>query len=96
MVIHPSHIPLVNEIFSPSEDQISDAQQLLAAMEAAIERLKALPAAKGFDVVHFPGERGGHLERERRLNGVPLGTETVQALRAQAHALGLRFPEPVS
>ena len=35
MVIHPTHAPVVNEVFSPSTDEISDAVDLLDAMRRA-------------------------------------------------------------
>lgn len=65
-------------------------------METSIERIKALPPAKGFDAVQFPGERSGNTERQRRQDGVPLSVETVKALRAQAHAMELEFPDRIA
>jgi len=65
-------------------------------METSIDRLKALPPAQGFSAVHFPGERSGNTELERRKNGVPLGAETVAALRGNADAMGLAFPDPIA
>jgi citrate lyase subunit beta/citryl-CoA lyase len=35
IVIHPSHIPLVNEVFTPTAEEIAYYQGLLAAMETA-------------------------------------------------------------
>ncbi len=32
-VIHPSHVPVVNEIFSPSQDEIKECQGLIKAMD---------------------------------------------------------------
>ncbi len=32
-LIHPSHVPVVNQVFTPSQDEISHRQGLLAAME---------------------------------------------------------------
>ena len=32
-VIHPSHVPIVNEIFSPSKDEISEWQGLVQSMK---------------------------------------------------------------
>lgn len=34
-VMHPSHVPIVNEIFSPGEDEIAHARGILAAMAQA-------------------------------------------------------------
>jgi citrate lyase subunit beta/citryl-CoA lyase len=34
-VMHPSHVPIVNEVFSPQEDEIAHARGVLAAMATA-------------------------------------------------------------
>lgn len=65
-------------------------------METAIERLKALPPAKGFAEVYYPGERSGLTEQQRRQTGVPLGGDTLRALRALAAERSIRFPDPLS
>jgi citrate lyase subunit beta/citryl-CoA lyase len=36
MVIHPSHVPIVNEVFSPSTDEIAAARLLLQSMADAV------------------------------------------------------------
>ncbi|HWL42716.1 MAG TPA: CoA ester lyase [Ilumatobacter sp.] len=48
MVIHPSHVGVVNEVFSPSPDEIELWQATLAAMEAA--------HAAGDGAIRFRGE----------------------------------------
>ncbi len=35
MAIHPNHIPIINEIFSPSEDEVKEAEELVKAYEEA-------------------------------------------------------------
>jgi citrate lyase subunit beta/citryl-CoA lyase len=37
MVIHPGHIPIVNEVFSPSEAELADARGVLIAMAGAVD-----------------------------------------------------------
>lgn len=39
--IHPSHIPIINEVYSPSEHEVEEARGLVAAMAEAIERGQA-------------------------------------------------------
>jgi citrate lyase subunit beta/citryl-CoA lyase len=34
-VIHPTHVPVVNEVFTPTSEEIAYYQGLLVAMEAA-------------------------------------------------------------
>ena len=47
-VMHPSHVPIVNEIFTPSDAEIAFAEGLIAAMEAA--------EAKGDAAVIYEGD----------------------------------------
>ena len=35
MAIHPSHVPVINEVFSPGPDELARCARLLAAVEAA-------------------------------------------------------------
>ncbi|MHC5257741.1 HpcH/HpaI aldolase/citrate lyase family protein [Streptomyces sp. UC4497] len=35
MAIHPSHVPVINEVFAPSPDELDRAARLIAAMEKA-------------------------------------------------------------
>jgi citrate lyase subunit beta/citryl-CoA lyase len=37
LVIHPSHVPIVNEVFSPSDREIADARAVVEAMRRAID-----------------------------------------------------------
>jgi LDH2 family malate/lactate/ureidoglycolate dehydrogenase len=65
-----------------------------ARMETAIERLKALPPAKGFSAVQYPGERSGAAEMERRNSGIPVEEEALRVLRDLAAELGIAPPKP--
>ena len=53
-VIHPSHVPIVNEIFSPSEEEISEWQGLVASMKEIRERGGAAVSFQGgmVDIAH--------------------------------------------
>jgi citrate lyase subunit beta/citryl-CoA lyase len=33
--IHPSHVPVINEVFSPGPDELTRCAELIAAVEAA-------------------------------------------------------------
>ncbi len=35
--IHPDQIPVINEVFTPTEEEISEAEDLLAQLEASAE-----------------------------------------------------------
>ena len=51
VVIHPSHVPVVNEVFTPSDEDVAYHEELVAAMEAAV--------ARGEGAVRF---RGQHID----------------------------------
>lgn len=61
VLIHPSHVETVNRIFSPSPEQIAEAERLVAAMEAA--------QAEGRGVILYEGRMVDqvHLDAARRL-----------------------------
>ncbi|WP_439397417.1 hypothetical protein ACRQ5Q_09805 [Bradyrhizobium sp. PMVTL-01] len=40
-VVHPSHIPVINEIYSPSQDEIDEACGILSVMAEATSRGEA-------------------------------------------------------
>ncbi|MDQ1070791.1 HpcH/HpaI aldolase/citrate lyase family protein [Streptomyces canus] len=48
MAIHPSHVPVINEVFSPSPDELARCAELIAAVEAA--------QGDGTGAVAFQGE----------------------------------------
>lgn len=47
-VIHPSHIATVNEVFSPSVEEIAQARKIVAAMQEALDR--------GLAAIQFEGQ----------------------------------------
>jgi citrate lyase subunit beta / citryl-CoA lyase len=48
MAIHPSHIPVINEVFSPTPDELARCARLIATVEAA--------QTNGTGTVTFEGE----------------------------------------
>jgi citrate lyase subunit beta / citryl-CoA lyase len=51
-VIHPTHVPIVNKIFTPSEDEIAYYKGLIQAMEEAEEKGSAAVVYQG-DMVDY-------------------------------------------
>ena len=47
LCIHPSQVPLANQVFSPSVEEIDHARRLVAAHDAAIARGEAAIAFEG-------------------------------------------------
>jgi uncharacterized oxidoreductase len=69
--------------FGPAERTVADA-------DAAIDRIKAIPPAAGFDEVLVPGEPEAR-SRERRLReGIPVPERTWAEIQATAESLGVR------
>ncbi|MHA4815841.1 HpcH/HpaI aldolase/citrate lyase family protein [Streptomyces aculeolatus] len=48
VAIHPSHVPVINEVFTPSPEELARAERLIAAIEQA--------QARGAGAVAFEGE----------------------------------------
>ncbi len=48
VVIHPSHVPLMNRVFTPSSEEVARLRRLLAAFEAA--------EAQGIAAIDFEGD----------------------------------------
>ena len=38
LAIHPSHIPVLNEVFSPTREEIAEAQEVIRVMKSAVAR----------------------------------------------------------
>jgi citrate lyase subunit beta/citryl-CoA lyase len=51
VVIHPTHVPVVHEVFTPSDDEVAYHEQLVATMDRAV--------AEGQGAVRF---RGQHID----------------------------------
>jgi citrate lyase subunit beta / citryl-CoA lyase len=47
MVIHPSHVDVVNEVFGPTEDELKEAEEIVAAVRSAARRGDAAVTVRG-------------------------------------------------
>ncbi len=61
LTIHPDQVPVVNTVFSPSDEDVADARRLIEAYEAHAREGRGVFALDG-QMVDAP-----HLERARRL-----------------------------
>lgn len=68
MVIHPSHVPVVNEVFSPTADQVADWQRVIDAMAQAEQLGRGAIRLEGrlIDAAHVETAKQG-LARTRDL-----------------------------
>jgi citrate lyase beta subunit len=58
--IHPSQVPIANQIFAPSAAEIEHAERIIAAMDAARETGSGVPVVDG-KMVDAPFERAARL-----------------------------------
>jgi citrate lyase subunit beta/citryl-CoA lyase len=74
LVIHPNHVPIVNEVFSPSRREIDDALALLETMARAVKEEGAGSAAHEGRMVDYAHVRSSVelLERAKAL-GIDVG-----------------------
>jgi LDH2 family malate/lactate/ureidoglycolate dehydrogenase len=63
--------------------------QFTARMQAFVDEIKAVPLAKGFDEVFYPGEIEDRNDAQCRREGLTLPQETIADLRRIAHDTGL-------
>jgi citrate lyase subunit beta / citryl-CoA lyase len=59
LLIHPSHVPIVNEVFTPTEGEIEHWKALVAAMEQSEREGRAAVTYKGMmvDIAHAKSAR---------------------------------------
>jgi LDH2 family malate/lactate/ureidoglycolate dehydrogenase len=86
---HCGHLLLAMDIakFQPLE-------HFTARMEAFVNEIKAVPLAKGFDEVFYPGEIEDNNEAKFRCEGLALPEETIADLRRIARHTGLEAKLP--
>jgi LDH2 family malate/lactate/ureidoglycolate dehydrogenase len=81
---HCSHLLIAMDIaqFQPLED-------FTARMEAFVDEIKAVPLAKGFEEVFYPGEIEDNNDAQFRREGLALPEDTRADLRRIAQATSL-------
>jgi LDH2 family malate/lactate/ureidoglycolate dehydrogenase len=65
-------------------DLFMPREMFLERMDALIRATKTQPLAAGFDEILIPGERESRSEARRLLDGIPLSSDVVEALRQEA------------
>jgi citrate lyase subunit beta/citryl-CoA lyase len=73
LLIHPSHVPIVNEVFTPSKEEIAHWRALVAAMEECEREGRAVATHNGVmvDIAHVKAARD-MLQWARDLGVMPL------------------------
>jgi len=69
-------------------------EQFTARMEAFVDENKAVPLAKGFDEVFYPGEIEENNDAQFRREGLALPEETIADLQRIAKNTGLEATLP--
>ena len=72
--IHPSHVPILNEVFSPSPDEIGEARTIVAAMAEATEQGSAAVRVDGRMIDYAHVRRSLELLERARSIGLDVGT----------------------
>lgn len=73
-------------------DAFMPADEFKARMDEELNRITALPPAKGFDRVLYPGCLECAVETERKANGIPLGPALVSTLQDLGRRFRVGFP----
>jgi citrate lyase subunit beta/citryl-CoA lyase len=63
-LIHPSHVPVVNEVFTPTREEIAQWQGVIAAMEEGRKRGGAAVTFQG-DMIDIAHEETAKIMLER-------------------------------
>jgi LDH2 family malate/lactate/ureidoglycolate dehydrogenase len=72
-------------------DLFVDPENYAAEMQRLADQIHSLPATDGAGAL-LPGERRASCRAARAATGIPLEPRTVEALRALASEVGVRFP----
>jgi LDH2 family malate/lactate/ureidoglycolate dehydrogenase len=65
-----------------------------ARMEQFADEIKAVPTAKGFDEVFYPGEIEANNDKRNRRDGIPFPDDTLADLKRIAQETGLEARLP--
>ncbi|MGO9059780.1 MAG: hypothetical protein ACLQU2_20730 [Candidatus Binataceae bacterium] len=59
MLLHPAGIAAVNEVFTPSEEELQDARNLMATMESQLSAGRGIATHRGrmVDAAHLKSAR---------------------------------------
>ena len=78
--------------FAIRPDLFMSRKEFARRMDDFVDRIKALPRAAGVDEIMMPGEPEQRTEDSRKRTGLPLTTNVVDELRAEAVRAKVRFP----
>lgn len=71
-------------------------EEVSERMDTFVRRAKACPTAEGVDEILMPGEPETRTKQQRSREGLPVTADVVVALKAEAEALNLAFPDPLT
>jgi LDH2 family malate/lactate/ureidoglycolate dehydrogenase len=72
-------------------EAFSSSQGFFDRLGAELTAIRNSPRAPGVERIYIPGEIEWECERDRRQNGIPIGSGTLKALRELAHELGVQI-----
>ena len=91
--IHDLHQPSpVGFFFQALQiEAFSSSQDFFDRLGAQLTAIRNSPRARGVDRIYIPGEIEWECERERRQNGIPIGSATLKALHELAEELAVQI-----
>jgi LDH2 family malate/lactate/ureidoglycolate dehydrogenase len=72
-------------------EAFSSPQAFFDRLGAELTAIRNSPRAQGVERIYIPGEIEWECERDRRRNGIPIGSATLKALHELAEELGVRI-----
>jgi citrate lyase subunit beta/citryl-CoA lyase len=73
MAIHPSHVPILNEVYGPAGEEIARARETIVAMAEAVARGDAAVRLRGAMVDHAHVAAARELLDRARSMGIDVG-----------------------
>ncbi len=86
---HPSPVGFFFQVLQI--EAFSSPHDFFERLEAQLTAIRNSPRARGVERIYIPGEIEWECERERRQNGIPIGTATLKALHELAEELGVQI-----
>ena len=62
--IHPSHVPIINEVFTPTEQEVEEAKEIVKAYEEAVRKGMGATSLRGMMIDRMNYERARRLLEE--------------------------------
>ena len=86
---HPSPVGFFFQVLQI--EAFSSPHDFFDRLEAQLTAIRNSPRARGVERIYIPGEIEWECERDRRQNGIPIGSATLKTLHELAEELGVQI-----